>query len=154
MNIPSNTNIRFADVSQLCDNILDFMKECGGPYGGDMGGIDAEVVTALAERRFVMGVDDNGITYFASLWFVTDEDLDDILTENPDHRVKPADVVTGNRVYIAEAAARRGHCRDMVRAATILSQGKTGVYWHRPKTGRTVSFPNQEIGHGKQQVKQ
>jgi len=135
----------FEEADILCDMIVAFMVSMGGPYEKVTGCLEAEIMWALGAGQYVLKMDDNWkILYFASVWFVREEDLEGVVSSDSQDRMKPSDCISGETVYVAEAAAVSGKGMDMVKAIRRLCAGKTGVHWHRPARGKVISFTKQQ----------
>ena len=135
----------FEEADILCDMIVAFMVSMGGPYMDAAGWLEEEVMWALGSGQYVMKVDDRGrIRYFASLWFLNDCDLAEVMSMDRCDREKPKDRVSGNRLYIAEAAAAPGEMVNMVKHIRRHRPDFVGAFWHRPERDRVAAFNRQK----------
>lgn len=142
----------FAVANRLARRIEAFLQERGGPYTWIGPRLEETILLAIATGQYVIGIDRQGIQYFAAFWLLDDAARDMVLAEAPEDRCRPAQFTAGSHVYVAEAACRPGFMSALVSKIRRQCAGKQGALWHRPLRKRTHHYPNQKggVAHGQQ----
>jgi hypothetical protein len=131
----------FPVVSRLCDEIYDFLLECGGAYKDINGHTQENIIVALASRQFLIKITQEGIRYFICWYRLKPEDV-----EGMKERVKPVDIYTGSVMYVAEIGNKDGKqgMAEICKRLRAAGKGMKGIFWHRPeKEDRVFDFPSQ-----------
>ena len=88
-------------VNDLTDEIMAFLIECGGPYDKVIGGVQENIILALATGQYVLGTEHGKINYFASYWKVGPEDL-----EHVRQMKRPDNITEGPIMYVSECGSK------------------------------------------------
>lgn len=128
MNESSPSLLHHGELFPLLGSVLQFLEECGGPYGSITQATQVNILFSLACGQYVLRKRDGAILYFGCFWRIWPEDLDTIRSLD-----RPDDIYTGPLVYVVEAG-NQGTKRDIAEMARRLkNQNADAVYalWHR-----------------------
>lgn len=123
----------FEDTVKILDEVLLFLKECGGAYSTITRTVEENVLECLTLGQYVWTGD-----CFLCYWMIHPEDI-----ESLKERIKPKDIITGSTVYVVECACT-GNLRAAIKQLRQSVNG-VGVLWHRPmKQDKVYYFPSQK----------
>jgi hemolysin-activating ACP:hemolysin acyltransferase len=118
----------FAEADVLAQEIVTFMRSCGGVYEQfSIGAIQEVVIIALATGQYLLQRDDKGeIVQFMSYWLIHPEDVGIVEAGG-----RPDDIKTGEVLYIAEYSNKAGRqaitpfIKELRRRVPYMK----GVFW-------------------------
>ncbi len=128
----------FARADRLTDEIMAFLIECGGPYGGINGGVQENILLALATGQYVLGGKDGEISYFASYWKIRPEDMTQIRQMK-----RPKNITAGPVMYVSECGSKSG-MQALSRRLRHCARGMQSACWHRGDVLKTFSLQKEK----------
>ena len=122
------------------ENILSFLKSCGGCYAEIQPYVEEHVIVGMAAQQYLFVPDKCFVTW----WMLNEERLQMF----KDH-IRPDDISSGHILTVIECGCKdRASMLEIRRKLRRLC--KQGVYWHRSGKG-WQEFPGQKGGrYGKQ----
>jgi hypothetical protein len=118
----------FEQADKLCDEIMDFLISCGGPYTGVHGIIQAHIMDTLRSGQYVLERNADGIRWYACWWKVFPEDLQPMMCGNV-----PSSTDDGPILFVLQCGNKDGLSGMLALRRALKRTAKTwqGVVWER-----------------------
>lgn len=136
----------FEIANRLCDEIVEFLLDCGGVYDrtnqGIVNRLIENVLFSIATGQFLYRQDG----YYLSYWKVSPEDVQDLKD-----RMEIENRTFGTVMYIAECGIKGNWMLEISKKLRVAGKGMQGIFWHRPsKADKVYDFPSQKgASHGR-----